>query len=150
MLSGIAASLLHVDMVVQDLQRAIAIYTQVFGFEIVEDCVVETDAALFLSGGATRKMRLVFLRLNSRSTMIELIQLLDGANNGLPASSAEKFDWNLTFLVNNLDNARHALAASGLRQVSEEYDVALPKLGNARVLYCRDADGFLIELVAPR
>jgi catechol 2,3-dioxygenase-like lactoylglutathione lyase family enzyme len=150
MLNGIAASLLHVDMVVRDLSQAIAIYTQVFGFEVVEDCVVETDAALFLSGGATRRMRLVFLRLNSRSTMIELIQLLDETNNSLPASAAGKFDWNLTFLVNNLEDAKQALAASGLRQVTEEYDVALPKLGNARVLYCRDADGYLIELVAPR
>jgi catechol 2,3-dioxygenase-like lactoylglutathione lyase family enzyme len=150
MLNGIASSLLHVDIVVRDLSRAIAIYTQVFGFEVVEDCVVETDAALFLSGGATRRMRLVFLRLNSRSTMIELIQLLDETNNGLPASPAGKFDWNLTFLVNNLEDAKRSLAASGLRQVTEEYDVALPKLGNARVLYCRDADDYLIELVAPK
>ena len=150
MVTGIAASLLHVDIVVQDLQRAIAIYTQLFGCEIVEDCVVETDAALFLSGGATRRMRLVFLRVNSRSSMIELIQLLDDADRGLPASSAGKFDWNLTFLVNNLEQATQALAASGLQPVSEQYDVALPRLGRSRVLYCRDADGYLIELVAPR
>jgi len=148
--SGIAASLLHVDMVVQDLQRAIAIYTDVFGFEVVEDCIVETDAALFLSGGATRRMRLVFLKLNNRSSMVELIQLLDEANNSLPASSDGKFDWNLTFLVNNMEHAKRALAASGLRQVSEEYEASLPKLGNSRVLYCRDADGYLIELVAPK
>jgi len=150
MLTGIAASLLHVDIVVQDLERAIAIYTQLFGCEVVEDCVVETDAALFLSGGATRRMRLVFLRVNSRSSMIELIQLLDDADRGLPASPAGRFDWNLTFLVNNLDQATQALAAAGLQAVSEQYDVALPKLGQSRVLYCRDADGYLIELVAPR
>ena len=149
MLKGIAASLLHVDMVVQDMQRAIDIYTQVFGFEVVEDCIVETDAAAFLSGGLTRRMRLVFLSVNTRSSMVELIQLLDDDNNGLAASTAEKFDWNLTFLVPNLDTAKQMLAAAGLRQVSEEYESALPKLGNARVLYCRDADGYLIELVAP-
>jgi catechol 2,3-dioxygenase-like lactoylglutathione lyase family enzyme len=149
MLKGIAASLLHVDMVVQDLQRAIDIYTQVFGFEVVEDCIVETDAAMFLSGGATRRMRLVFLTVGSRSSMIELIQLLDGEGKSLPASSKEKFDWNLTFLVTNLDNAKRMLSAAGLRPVSGEYEAALPKLGNARVLYCRDADGYLIELVAP-
>jgi len=149
MVTGIVAALLHVDMVVQDVQRAIAIYTDLFGFEVVEDCVVETDAALFLSGGATRRMRLVFLRLNARSSMVELIQLLDGAGNGLPASTEGKFEWNLTLLVNNLQHAKEKLAAAGLRQVSDEYDVALPKLGKSRVLYCRDADGYLIELVAP-
>jgi catechol 2,3-dioxygenase-like lactoylglutathione lyase family enzyme len=148
-LKGIAASLLHVDMVVQDLQRAIDIYTRVFGFEVVEDCVVETDAAMFLSGGATRRMRLVFLSVSSRSSMIELIQLLGSDDESLPASSSEKFDWNLTFLVTNLDAARQQLSAAGLRPVSDEFVAALPKLGNARVLYCRDADGYLIELVAP-
>lgn len=150
MLGGITASLLHVDMVVQDLERATAMYTQVLGFEVVEDCVVETDAALFLSGGTTRRMRLVFLSLNNRSTRVELIQLLDEANNSLPASAAGKFDWNLAFLVNNLEHAKQALAAAGLHQVSEEYAAALPTLGHARVMYCRDAEGYLIELVAPR
>lgn len=145
---AIAASLLHVDMVVQDLARALAMYTAL-GFEVVEDCIVETDAASFLSGGATKRMRLVFLRLNGRSSMLELIQLLDDAGNGLPASSDGKFDWNLTFLVNNLEQATTDMATSGLRRVSEEFDVSLPKLGRSRVVFCRDPDGYLIELVAP-
>jgi catechol 2,3-dioxygenase-like lactoylglutathione lyase family enzyme len=149
MIHGIAASLLHVDMVVQDLERSIALYTQAFGFEVVEDCIVDTDAAMFLSGGATRRMRLVFLSLNRRSTMIELIQLLDGDGRSLPASTAGRFDWNLTFLVTNLDHVRNALGIAGLQQVSEEYVAALPKLGSSRVLYCRDAEGYLIEFVAP-
>ncbi|HUK34198.1 MAG TPA: VOC family protein [Vicinamibacterales bacterium] len=149
MIAGIAASLLHVDMVVQDLERSIALYTQAFGFEVVEDCVVETDAASFLSGGATRKMRLVFLSLNRRSTMVELIQLLDEHGNSLPASTAGRFDWNLTFLVNNLEHVKSALGTSGLRQVSEEFLASLPKLGTSRVLFCRDSEGCLIEFVAP-
>lgn len=149
MFNGIAASLLHVDMVVFDIERSIALYTQVFGFEVVEDCVVETDAASFLSGGATRRMRLVFLSLNRRSTMIELIQLLGDNGTSLPAATTGRFDWNLTFMVNSLDHVRNALEPSGLRQVSDEFFAALPKLGNARVLYCRDAEGYLIEFVAP-
>ena len=149
MLGGIVASLLHVDMVVQDIDAAIARYTQAFGFSIAEDCVVETDAAMFLSGGATRRMRLVFLKLNSRSSMVELIQLLDDNGRSLPASSEGRFDWNLTFFVNSLDHVRNTLDSSGLRVVSEEYEAALPKLGTAKVLYCRDADGYLYEFVAP-
>jgi catechol 2,3-dioxygenase-like lactoylglutathione lyase family enzyme len=149
MINGIAASLLHVDMVVQDLERSIALYTQAFGFEVVEDCVVETEAAMFLSGGATRRMRLVFLSLTRRSTMVELIQLLDSNGKSLPASTAGRFDWNLTFLVNNLEHVKSALGTAGLQQVSEEYIAALPKLGSSKVLYCRDAEGYLIEFVAP-
>jgi len=144
-----AASLLHVDMVVGDIERSIALYTQLLGFEVVEDCIVETDAAMFLSGGATRRMRLVFLSLNRRSTMVELIQLLDSAGGSLPASSTGRFDWNLTFLVNNLEHVRTAASASGLQVVSDEFIAALPRLGSSRVLYCRDAEGYLIEFVAP-
>jgi catechol 2,3-dioxygenase-like lactoylglutathione lyase family enzyme len=117
---------------------------------VVEDCIVETGAAMFLSGGTTRRMRLVFLSLDRRSTMIELIQLLDDNDQSLPASSDGRFDWNLTFLVNNLDRAKAALAGSNLRQVSEEFEAALPKLGTARVIYCRDPEGYLIELVGPK
>jgi catechol 2,3-dioxygenase-like lactoylglutathione lyase family enzyme len=95
-------------------------------------------------------MRLVFLSLDRRSTMIELIQLLDDNDQSLPASSDGRFDWNLTFLVNNLDRAKAALAGSNLRQVSEEFEAALPKLGTARVIYCRDPEGYLIELVGPK
>jgi hypothetical protein len=94
-------------------------------------------------------MRNVFLSLNRRSTMVELIQLLDNNEKSLPASTAGRFDWNLTFLVNNLEHVKNALGTAGLQQVSEEYLVAIPKLGNAKVVYCRDAEGYLIEFVAP-
>jgi len=147
--TGIAAALLHVDMVVLDLDRAIRTYSDLFGFQVVEDCIVETDAAMFLSGGATRRMRLVFLSLSPRTTMIELIQLLDENGKSLPSSPGGKFDWNLTYLVNNMEQAKRALDAAGLRQVSDEYVAALPKLGKSRVVYCRDEEGYLIELVAP-
>lgn len=147
---GIAAALLHIDIVVQDLERAIATYTKLLGYEVVDDCTVDTQAAMFLSGGAARRMRMVFLRLNARSTMLELVQLLDDNGNGVPASSAGRFDWNLTFAVTNLDAARAALTEWGLQQVSEEYEVTLPKLGTARVLYCRDTEGNLVELVGPK
>lgn len=149
MLPGIAAALLHVDIVVQDIQRSIEIYTTLFGFEVVEDCVVETDAAAFLSGGATRRMRLVFLSLGPRSSRVELIQLLGDNGESLPPAHGGRCDWNMTFLVHNLEVARAGLEAAGLQQVGDDYEVDLPKLGKARVIYCRDADGYLIELVAP-
>jgi len=81
----------------------------VLGFEVFEDYVVNSKAFLFLTEGRATSMRLTFLGRNKRSTMTELIQFLP--DSGQPISSSQlKFKWNLSFLVDDSEEAQQHLA----------------------------------------
>ena len=59
--ANLSSTLVHVDLTVADMERSVAFYTKSLGLLVLEDCVLETDAAFFLSAGTARKMRMVFL-----------------------------------------------------------------------------------------
>src|SRR4051812_17735927 len=104
--------LLHVDLVVEDIEREIAFYKDVLGFEVFEDSVLNNEASLFLSGGRAGCMRLVFLGKNKRSTMIELVQFLSDSGQPIQISQL-KFKWNLSFFVDDLEQAQQYLLENG-------------------------------------
>ncbi len=126
-----------------------AFYTKSLGLLVLEDCVLETDAAFFLSAGTSRKMRMVFLTSrNTRSSMVELIQFLDDDGQGASSASARRLDVTLAFRVSDLHEATRVMAADGQHPVSDVFEIQLNQLGRAHVVFYRDPDGYLVEFVA--
>lgn len=147
--SHLSCSLVHVDLTVADMERSVEFYTQSMGLLVLEDCVLETGAALFLSGGTCPKMRMVFLTSGGTNSMlVELIQLLDDDCAGASAVPARRREVILAFLVSDLAEAIRSMAANGRHPVSEVFDIRLTQLGRARVVFYRDPDGYLVEFVA--
>jgi catechol 2,3-dioxygenase-like lactoylglutathione lyase family enzyme len=143
------STLVHVDLAVADMERSLAFYTKSLGLVVLEDCVLESDAAFFLSAGTCRTMRMVFLMSpNTRSSMVELIQFLDDGGQGASAASARRQDVTLAFRVNDLGEVTRAMAADGRQPVSDVFEMPLTELGRAQAVFYRDPDGHLIEFVA--
>jgi catechol 2,3-dioxygenase-like lactoylglutathione lyase family enzyme len=140
--------LLHVDLVVDDIEREIAFYKDVLGFEVFEDCVLNNEASLFLSNGRAGCMRLVFLGRNKRTTMIELVQFLNDSGQPIQASQL-KFKWNLSFFVDDLDQAQQHLLEKGFKPLTSQYEITLSSLGRSKVIFYQDPEGFLLEIMAP-
>ncbi len=146
--ANLSCTLVHVDFTVADMERSVAFYTKSLGLRVLEDCVLESDAAFFLSAGTSRKMRMVFLISgNQRSLMVELIQFLDDGGPGASAASARRLDVTLAFLVSDLGEIARAMAAEGRRPVSDVFEIPLTQLGRAQVVFYRDPDGYLVEFV---
>lgn len=138
-------TLVHVDRVVTDMDRSVAFYTDSMGLLVLEDCTVETEAARFLSGGKASKMRMVFMTSGATtSLMIELIQLLDDKDQEASGGSRDTI---FAFLVKDLQHAIGAMAVDGRQPVSDVIPIELLHLGRAQVVFYRDPDGHLIELV---
>lgn len=147
--ADLSCTLVHVDLTVADMERSLAFYTKSMGLLVLEDCVLETGAALFLSGGTCPKMRMVFLTSGGTNSMlVELIQLLDDGGPGASAVAARGREVILAFLVSDLAEATRTMAADGRQPVSEVFDIQLTQLGRAQVVFYRDPDGYLIEFVA--
>jgi catechol 2,3-dioxygenase-like lactoylglutathione lyase family enzyme len=141
----LAATLVHVDLTVADMDRSLAFYTDCLGLLVLEDCTVETEAARFMSAGKASKMRMVFLTSSTpTSFMVELIQLLDEKDQ---EASGGRRDVIFAFLVKDLQDAIRALADDGRQPVSDVIPIELSHLGRAQVVFYRDPDGYLIEFV---
>jgi catechol 2,3-dioxygenase-like lactoylglutathione lyase family enzyme len=136
-------ALAHVDLIVGDLERALAFYVGLLGCEVAADVVLEGAVPAFYGGPAARRMRLVMLRLARFGAMIELMAL-EPPQDATPGSAHP------SVVVDDLDATRARLAAAGVAPASEMMTVELPRLGCARIAFVRDPDGYLVELVEPR
>jgi catechol 2,3-dioxygenase-like lactoylglutathione lyase family enzyme len=143
--ANFSCSLVHVDLTVADMERALAFYTGPLGLLVLEDCTLETEAARFLSAGKASKMRMVFLTSGTTTSfLVELIQLLDEKDQ---EASGGRRDVIFAFLVNDLAETIRAMTADGRQPVSDVFPIHLPQLGRAQVVFYRDPDGYLIEFV---
>ena len=144
----VSFSLLHVDLMVEDMDRQLNFYTDVLGFEVFEDCLLESEAFAFITNGKSTAMRLVFVGRSKRSTMIELVQFLDAAGKPVEVDQL-RYKWNLSLLVDDLEEAEQHLSIKGFRPLTSPQEISLPTMGSANVIFYTDPEDFLLELVAP-
>jgi catechol 2,3-dioxygenase-like lactoylglutathione lyase family enzyme len=119
----------YVVLVVSDLDRALAFYTDVLGLALKH----RSGPFAQLATGRTR------LALYERAAMAETL----GFAIEPPRREAPGFE--LGFLVEDVDRAFAELAARGAEKVTAPTDRAWGQ----RTAYLRDPDGHLIELAAP-
>ncbi len=138
-------ALIHCDLVVRSIDSTVQFLRQLLDFTIYEDVSTEGDLARFLSNGLARRMRLVLLRMGPMGAMLELMEFLDG-----PSDVAEQVHTNrvsLSILVSDLQEVIARARSHGIEPQSEVFTVAMPKAGSHQIVFFRDPNGFLIELV---
>lgn len=147
------AGVIHVDLMVNDMTASLRFY-EALGFSVIEDAVVQGAAVAFYSNGAADEMRLVMLKPPGGlglGAMVELMELRmpEGeaatvtARESEPAPSIRNF----TIAVDDVDACLAKLATIDVKPASRTIRMQLPKLGNNRIVFVRDPDGNLVELV---
>ena len=136
----------HVGITVTDMKKSLELYKDYFGFEVVWDEIEEGKFIDGLSDIKNIKVRTVKLK-DSTGGMIELLQY---------HSHPEKNDENVINKITKIGCSHFAITVEDLDKVYKELvDMGLkfnciPQTspdGNAKVCFCRDFDGTLIELV---
>ena len=139
-------TLRHVGITVVDMEKSLALYRDYFGLTVVWDQLEEGEFIDNLSGEKGVRVRTVKLR-DEEGGMVELLQYYshprsNGANFTQKAMEVGCSHFALT--VSDLDSVYGDLKKLGLRFNSS------PKIsvdGKAKVCFCRDFDGTLMELV---
>ena len=136
----------HVGITVTDMKKSLELYKDYFGFEVVWDEIEEGKFIDSLSDIKNIKVRTVKLK-DSISGMIELLQYYshpgwrsENVINKITKIGCSHF----AITVEDLDTVYKELVDMGLKFNS------IPEVspdGNAKVCFCRDFDGTLIELV---
>ncbi len=151
-------TLLHVDLVVQAIERSLPFYVDALGFTVVEDSTVEGEVPRFLSDGRHDSVRLVFLQSTRFGAMVELLEF-PGEQGDTIGKTAERGDdplrpsgcgtglSSISFLVDDMGQVVTRLESRGVSPLTDPLRVDLPRLGTSSVVFVQDPDGNRIELV---
>ena len=139
-----------VGMTVSDMDRSVAFYSNVLGFEPVSDVEVAGEAYEHLQDVFGLRMRVVRLRLGDES--IELTEYLAPRGRPLPVDSRSNDRWfqHVAIIVSDMDRAYQWLrqhkvehASSGPQTLPEWNTQA----GGIRAFYFKDPDQHVLEIL---
>lgn len=137
-------------MVVSDMDRAVAFYSEVLTFEKVSDVEVFGDAYEHLEGLFGIRMRVVHLRLGDES--IELKEFLTPQGRAMPVDSRGNDRWfqHIAIIVSDMGRAYEILREHHARHAStgpQTLPAYIKGAGGIRAFYFRDPDGHFLEIL---
>ncbi len=147
----VAKAVDSVSITVSDMNRSLAFYEDVLGFEKVSEVEVEGDAYEHLMGVFGLRMRIARLRLGDQC--IELIEALTPKGRPIPVDSRSNDRWFQHIAIIVSDMAR---AFAWLREHDITYASPSPQRlpdwnpngGGIEAFYFRDPDGNTLEILA--
>jgi catechol 2,3-dioxygenase-like lactoylglutathione lyase family enzyme len=147
----------HVNIVVEDIERAVRFYSEVLGLTRGFEKTLEGAWIDKVTGVAGARALCVFMEAERKAnepprTRIELLQFLapDGAafeGNSRPNTRGIR---HMAFNVDDLDAVIERLQKWGVEIISEPVEVpfAVGSLGRKRLFYFYDPEGNLLEAAA--
>ena len=140
----------HAGVTVADLERSLKFYRDLLGLE--EMFVVDrTDPDLGrIVGYPDCRIRIAFLQVPGGSTRLELLQYL--APRGTPRGyeSRDPGTGHVCLRVEDIRDLHERLAAAGVECRSDApVEITQGPNRGAFALYCRDPDGYTVELRQP-
>lgn len=149
-----ARNLVHavgpIGMTVGDMERSVAFYTRVLGFEKGSDVEVWGEAWERLQGVFGLRMRVVRMRLGDES--IELTEYLTPRGRPVPADSRSHDRWfqHIAIVVSDMDRAYTRLREHRVQHASpapQRLPDWNPSAGGIRAFYFKDPDGHPLEIL---
>jgi catechol 2,3-dioxygenase-like lactoylglutathione lyase family enzyme len=135
----------HVGIVVSDLSRALSFYVGALGMELGsggEESGPELERILGIAGVRIWTQKLLSKK---RDTRIELIEFLHPERiSSPPKQIGSSGITHIAITVNDIDGLYRAMCAAGIEFVAPP---ELAASGVAKVAFCRDVDGNLLELI---
>jgi len=135
----------HVGLAVENMERSMRLYKDIFGLQVVWNEVEHSPFIDRLSNIKSVKVHTVKLKDNSGG-MIELLQYLSHPEKRNNDTINRIGCSHIAITVNNIDNMYKILSDEGITFINkpEKHPEEWVK---AKVAFCRDHDGILIELV---
>jgi len=134
----------HIGISVTDLEKSLIFYKDILGFKIQR---VMNESGEFIDkilSNSNVNVRTVKLTVNDGITLIELLEF----KNPKPAINNTNIEnigaSHVAFTVSEIDKFYEELASKGIKFKSKPQ---ISPDGYAKVAFCKDPDGMLIELV---
>ena len=139
----------HTGFVVRDMERSLAFYRDLLGFEEERNGIVEGEYIAGVSGFPGAKMHIVYLGIGDRKHSVELIQYLNPRGEQIaPTERNAVGAAHLGFIVPDADAIYRELSAKGVKFVGAPAVRANAQYPWAHTAcYFEDPDGNWLELI---
>ena len=139
----------HTGITVSNLERSLAFWRDVLGFEFSHSAHQKGDLAQEITGVEGAELKLAVLKTPGGHN-IELLQYLAPADRKHPnLRPCDVGSVHVALLVNDLDAVLAQIAASGWEAAGKPQTLNTGPNAGKRVVYVRDPDGTTIELMQP-
>ena len=139
----------HTGITVSNLERSLAFWRDVLGFELSHTAHQTGDMAREITGVAGAEIKLAVLKA-AGGHKIELLQYLAPADRKhVNVGPCDVGSVHVALLVNELDTVLERIAKSGWKAAGKPQTLESGPNAGKRVIYVRDPDGTTIELMEP-
>ena len=137
----------HTGITVSNLERSLAFWRDVLGFELSHTAHQTGELASEITGVAGAEIKLAVLRAPG-SHKIELLEYLAPPDRKrLALKPCDVGSVHVALLVDDLDAVLESIAASGWKAAGKPQTLTTGPNAGKRVVYVRDPDGTTIEFM---
>jgi lactoylglutathione lyase len=137
----------HTGFQVADLERSLAFYRELLGFEIVWERVVDVEYIGRLVGYPGLELHQALLRIPGSEHCLELLDYRKVERTPVDTATANPGTAHICLMVDGLTEMHERLVAQGVRFVGGPlFPTTGPNVGRL-VAYMMDPDGIRIELI---
>lgn len=140
----------HTGFQVADLERSVAFYRDILGFEIVFAWNPQADYIRELVGYPDADIHAAILRLPGSDVFLELLEYRNVERAPIDTRTANPGTAHIAFFVDDLDVLYADLTARGVRSVSAPVTPTIGPNEGGRAVYMIDPDGIRVELIQTR
>ena len=139
----------HTGITVSNLERSLAFWRDVLGFELSHRAHQTGELAEEITGVPGAEISLAVLKAPGHK--IELLEYLTPRDRKrIDLRPCDVGSVHVAFTVENLDEILNTIAASGWRTAGKPQTLRSGPNAGKRVIYVRDPDGTTIEFMQPR
>jgi catechol 2,3-dioxygenase-like lactoylglutathione lyase family enzyme len=138
----------HTGITVRNLERSVAFWQDVLGFELSHRAYHTGDLASEVTGVPGAEISIAVLK--GYGHKIELLEYLAPADRkNVDLRPCDVGSVHVALMVDNLDAVLSTIAASGWRAAGKPQTLKTGPNAGKRVVYVRDPDGTTIEFMQP-
>ncbi len=139
----------HTGITVSNLERSLAFWRDVLGFDLSHTAHQTGELAREITGVAGAEIKLAVLKAPG-GHKIELLEYLAPSDRKhVDLRPCDVGSVHVALLVDDLDAVLNAIAASGWKAAGKPQTLKTGPNAGKRVVYVRDPDGIIIELMQP-
>jgi catechol 2,3-dioxygenase-like lactoylglutathione lyase family enzyme len=140
----------HTGITVLNLERSLAFWRDVLGFELSHRAHQTGEMASEIPGVAGAEIKLAVVKAPG-GHKIELLEYLapPDRKRGVDLRPCDMGSVHVALIVNDLDTILNAIDASGWKAAGKPQTLKSGPNAGKRVIYVRDPDGTTIELMQP-
>jgi catechol 2,3-dioxygenase-like lactoylglutathione lyase family enzyme len=137
----------HTGLTVKSLERSLAFYRDLLGFEVVFAWNPKAPYISELVGYPDVDLHAVILRIPNSEVFLELLEYRGVEQVSVDMRNGNVGNAHIAFNVDQLDPLYERFTASGVRSVSAPITPTIGPNRGGRAVYLIDPDGFRVELI---